>query len=200
MEHEYKKFNKPATICRKNTACLRAPNGRAVAGFLKHISYTRKGFFIHLNGKIMKKIVLGLCVLSATTWMCASAHASDNVTVPLKVRAEFRHEYKHVSNVDWTVKDGRYCVSFVDGKANLMARYDGTGHRIDTRESISRNAMPEKAVSHLEEKYHGAYTHTYTRIHRPWKKDLYMVKVKNKGKDVPVYVDKDGREHDYASR
>ena len=71
------------------------------------------------------------------------------------------------------------------------------GHRIDTRETIAQSAMPEKAVGHLEEKYHGAFTHTYTKIHRPWKKDLYMVKVKDKG---PVYVDKDGREHDYASR
>lgn len=133
--------------------------------------------------------------------MCASAHALDDVRVPVKVRAEFRHEYKHASNVNWTEKDRRYYVSFVnDGKTNLMARYDGTGHRIDTRESISPSAMPEKAVGHLEEKYHGAYTHTYTRIDRPWKKDLYMVKVKNKGKDIPVYVDKNGREHDYASR
>jgi hypothetical protein len=81
-----------------------------------------------------------------------------------------------------------------------VARYEGTGHRIDTREAIAQNAMPIKAVGHLEEKYHGAYMHTYTRIHRPWKKDLYMVDVKDKGKSVPVYVDKDGHEHDYASR
>ncbi|HUB61169.1 MAG TPA: hypothetical protein VL978_10725 [Puia sp.] len=149
----------------------------------------------------MKKIILGLCLLSATVLLCASARAMDVVTVPVKVRAEFHHEYKHVSNVKWMMKDGRYDVSFLkDGKTTLMARYDGTGHRIDTREPIAQSAMPEKAVGHLEEKYHGAYMHTYTRILRPWKKDLYMVKVKDKGMYVPVYVDKDGHEHDYASR
>ncbi|HET6255694.1 MAG TPA: hypothetical protein VFE32_16575 [Puia sp.] len=149
----------------------------------------------------MKKIILGLCLSSAATLMCASVHAMDDVRVPVKVRAEFHHEYKHVSAVNWTLKDGRYDVSFrKDGKTDLMARYDGTGHRIDTRENVAQNAMPVKAVGHLEEKYHGAYSHTYTRIHRPWKKDLYMVKVKDKGSYVPVYVDKDGHEHGYASR
>jgi hypothetical protein len=149
----------------------------------------------------MKKIILGLCLLSATTLMCASAHATDELSVPVKVKAEFRHEYKHVSNVSWALKDDRYCVNFrKDGKTDLMARYDITGHRIDTRETIAQSAMPVKAVGHLEEKYPGAYTHTYTRIHRPWKKDLYMVKVKDKSGYVPVYVDKDGHEHDYGSR
>jgi hypothetical protein len=155
----------------------------------------------------MKKIILGLCLLSATTLMCASARAMDELRVPVKVKAEFHHEYKHVSNVSWTIKDGRYCVSFrqdgtkrEDGTKDMLARYEGTGHRIDTRETIAQSAMPVKAVGHLEEKYPGAYTHTYTKIRRPWKKDLYMVKVKDKSGYVPVYVDKDGHEHDYASR
>jgi hypothetical protein len=149
----------------------------------------------------MKKIILGLCLLSATTLMCASAHAMDEVRVPVKVKAEFHHEYKHVSNVNWAMKDGRYEVSFLkDGKTDMLARYEGTGHRIDTRVAVAQSAMPVKAVGHLEEKYHGTYTHTYTRIERPWKMDLYMVKVKDKGTYVPVYVDKNGHEHDYASR
>lgn len=149
----------------------------------------------------MKKIIMGLCLLSAIALMCASAHAMDEVRVPVKVKAEFHHEYKNVSNVAWTMKDGRYCVSFrEDGKRDLLARYNVTGRRIDTRETIAQSAMPVKAVGHLEEKYHGAYTHTYTKIHRPWKKDLFMVQVKDKGTYVPVYVDKDGHEHDYASR
>ena len=149
----------------------------------------------------MKKIILGLCLLSATTLMCASAKALDEVRVPVKVKAEFHHEYKHVSQVNWTMNEGRYDVSFCkDGKTNMLARYEMTGHRIDTRETVAQSAMPVKAVGHLEEKYGSTYTHTYTRIHRPWKKDLYMVKVKDKGKNWPVYVDKEGHEHDYASR
>jgi len=149
----------------------------------------------------MKKIIMGLCLLSATALVCASAHAMDEVRVPVKVRAEFRHEYKHVSNVSWMYKDGRYDVNFrKDEKTDMMARYDGTGHRIDTRETIAQSAMPVKAVGHLEEKYGRNYTHAYTMIHRPWKRDLYMVKVKDGAKNFPVYVDKNGHEHDYASR
>ena len=126
----------------------------------------------------------------------------DELRVPVKVKAEFHHEYKRVSNVSWTLKDGRYDVRFRDdGKTDMLARYDWSGHRIDTRETVAQSAMPVKAVGHLEEKYPGAYTHTYTKIHRHfWKKDLYMVKVKDKSGYVPVYVDKDGHEHDYASR
>ena len=149
----------------------------------------------------MKKIIMGLCFFSAATLVCASAQAMDDVRVPVKVKAEFRHEYKHVSNVSWTMNDGRYFVNFrKDGRTDMVARYEGTGHRIDTREEVAQSAMPVKAVGHLEEKYPGAYKHTYTKIHRPWKRDLYMVKVKNKGNYVPVYVDKDGHEHDYTSR
>jgi hypothetical protein len=149
----------------------------------------------------MKKIIMGLCLLSATTLIFASVHAMDEVRVPVKVKAEFHHEYKHVSNVNWAYKDGRYLVNFrQDGKTDMLARYEGTGHRIDTREPIAQSAMPVKAVGHLEEKYRGSYTHTYTRIHRPWRRDLYEVKVKDKGNYVPVYVDKDGKEHDYAGR
>ena len=149
----------------------------------------------------MKKIIVGICLLSSATLMCATAKAMDEVRVPVKVKAEFHHEYKHVSNVNWTMKDGRYLVNFrKDGNEDMVARYNGTGHRIDTREEIAQSAMPEKAVGHLEEKYHGGYTHTYTRIRRPWRRDLYMVKVKDKGSYVPVYVDKDGHEHDYTSR
>jgi hypothetical protein len=34
MEYEYKKFNKPATICRKNTTVGPAKAGESVAGLL----------------------------------------------------------------------------------------------------------------------------------------------------------------------
>ena len=150
----------------------------------------------------MKKILLGLCFLTASTLMCASARAMDEVRVPVKVKAEFHHEYKHVTEIAWTYNDGRYVVSFKkEGKPeSMMARYNGYGHRIDTRVAVEQSEMPVKAVGHLEEKYRGSYTHQYTRIERPWKRDLYMVKVKDKGNFVPVYVDKDGHEHDYASR
>ena len=149
----------------------------------------------------MKKIIMGLCLLSATALVCANVNAMDPVKVPLKVRAEFHHEYKHVSNVNWTTKEGRYVVDFrKDGKEDMEARYGGTGHRIDTREQIAQTSMPEKAVGHLQEKYGDTYTHKYTKINRPWKRDLYMVKVKDSGKNFPVYVDKDGHEHDYSGQ
>jgi hypothetical protein len=150
----------------------------------------------------MKKIILGLCLLTTTTLLCATARAMDEVRVPVKVKAEFRHEYKHVSSVTWEYRDGRYFVSFhKEGHPQMMtARYNMTGHRIDTRMEVAQNAMPVKAVGHLEEKYRNSYSHKYMKIERPWAKDLYMVKVKDKGSYVPVYVDKDGNEHDYARR
>lgn len=146
----------------------------------------------------MKKIILGICLLSASALICGPASAMDPVRVPLKVRAEFHHEYKHVSGVSWTLKDGRYDVQFSKGGTDEMARYDGSGHRIDTRIAVTQTAMPEKVVGHLEEKYHGGYNHTYTKIARPWKKDLYMVKVKEHGTYQPVYLDKNGHEVEYS--
>lgn len=197
MEYEYKEFNIPATFCRKNTAFA----GSKVVKHGGRVLESSILIFHHLNGKIMKKIILGLCLLSATMLLCASVQAMDEVRVPLKVRAEFHHEYKHVSDVNWTMKDGHYDVRFKKDGTEMMARYEGTGHRIDTREAVAQSAVPEKTVGHLEQKYAGSFSHSYTRINRPWKKDLYMVNVKDsKGKNIPVYVDKNGREHEYSSR
>lgn len=150
----------------------------------------------------MKKIILGLSLLAAATLMSASAGAMDNVTVPSKVRSAFHHEYKNATAVAWTKKDGRYDVSFrMDGKTDMIARYDFSGHRIDTRMPLAQSAMPVKVVGQLEKNYPGGYSHSFTKIERPWwRKDLYMTKVKENGSYKPIYFDKNGHVEAYASR
>lgn len=146
----------------------------------------------------MKKIIAGCCLLSAGLLISASAGAMDPVKVPMKVKAVFHHEYKDASNVNWTADNRDYDVSFRKNGTQETARYDWTGHRLDTRVAVPENAMPDKVLSHMDKKYHGSYSHDGTKIERPWKKDLYMVKVHHKGKSVPVYMDKKGHEQQYS--
>ncbi|HLI93947.1 MAG TPA: hypothetical protein VKU83_10070 [Puia sp.] len=148
----------------------------------------------------MKKIIFGCCLVSASLLICTAAGAMDPVKVPMKVKAVFHHEYKDAQDVRWTMRDRDYTVSFRKDGTREMAQYDWTGHRLDTRVAVPENALPDKVVSHLDKKYHGNYSHSGTLIERPWKKDLYMVNVHQKGKSVPVYMDKKGHEHGYARR
>ena len=148
----------------------------------------------------MKKIIFGCCLMSASLLIYTAAGAMDPVKVPMKVKAVFHHEYKDAQDVSWTRDNRDYDVSFRKGRTRETAQYDWTGHRLDTRVAVPENAMPDKVVGHLDAKYHGKYSHSGTKIERPLKKDIYMLKVHEKGRSVPVYMDKNGHEHGYARR
>ena len=156
----------------------------------------------------MKKIIMALGVLTTTTLMCAAAPSGTPVNgtnAPYKVRSAFHHEYKDAASPVWTAKDGKWDVNFHrdndKGVATEMtACYTWSGHRIDTRMPVDQNALPIKVIDRLKDKYRGVYSHTFTKIERPWKRDLYMVKVDEKGSRRALYMDKYGHEHDYVSR
>lgn len=157
----------------------------------------------------MKKIIIGLCVVATTTLCATGAYsmpvagntAVNNVNVPFKVRSAFHHEYKDAASPVWTMKNGKWDVSFVkDGATNMTACYNWSGHRIDSRMPISQSAVPERVIHKLKDKYGGEYAHNFIKIDRPWKMDLYMVKVDEKGAHKSLYLDKWGHEHDYASK
>jgi hypothetical protein len=151
----------------------------------------------------MKKIILGLCLLTTTGIMYAGTSAVPG-NVPLKVRQAFHREYKHVdvSTAHWQQSDGKWEASFIspETNTNALARYDFSGHHVNSRIELKQDAMPAKVIDRLNEKFPNHYEHSFTRIERPWKKDLYKVKVKEKGTSRTLYLDKMGNEKDYAGR
>lgn len=60
--------------------------------------------------------------------------------------------------------------------------------------------VPSKVIGQLKDKYSEGFSHEFTKIQRPWKKDLYLEKVKENGTSKPLILDKNGHAHDYASR
>jgi hypothetical protein len=157
----------------------------------------------------MKKIIIGLCVVTTTLMGAASAYSMpvaggtpvNNVNVPVKVKSAFHHEYKDATSPVWAIKNGKWDVSFrKDGTTDMTACYNWSGHRIDSRMPIAQSAVPSRVIDKLKDKYPGEYAHNFTKIDRPWKMNLYMVKVDEKGARKSLYLDKYGHEHDYTSR
>ena len=150
----------------------------------------------------MKKMIIGLCLITATTMTFAMNTPESNV--PISVREKFHKQYPDANAVHWKYQSGKWDASFhrTNGNMDMTACYDAKGHRQYSRIPVARQAMPDKVMAHLNEKYAGRYTSHYTRIDRPMKQDLYEVRVKEPGKRTyrDLYLDKRGHERDYASR
>ncbi len=153
----------------------------------------------------MKKIIMGIFILSTVALMCAAARPAgtpiSGTNVPYKVRSAFHHEYKDASAITWVMKNGKWDVSFrKEGATEMSACYNWSGHRIDSRMMVPQSDVPARIIEQLKDKYPEGFAHEFTKIQRPWKRDLYLAKVKQNGMSKSLYLDKNGPEHDYAIR
>jgi hypothetical protein len=155
-----------------------------------------------LKMKVMKKIIIGLCLLSVTTFTYANNRQTPERKVPLHVVEAFHKHYPDATTVHWTYTNGRWNANFhkMDGNMDMNAGYNAKGHRIDSRYALTRTAVPDKVVEQVDVRYPGQYEHHYTKIERPMKRDLYRVRVRKQGVYRTLYMDSNGHERDYASR
>ena len=149
----------------------------------------------------MKKIILGLCLIT-TTGLTFAGTPTPKMIVPRTVKESFHRDYPRAASEHWKKVDGKWESSFwkTDDKINMTACYDSKGRRIDSRMPVTQAVVPDKVMHRLNDKYAGSYSHRFTRIDRPRKSDLYAVKVKKQGTYKTLYIDKKGHERDYASR
>jgi hypothetical protein len=152
--------------------------------------------------KVMKKIIIGLCLLSATAFTYANQGYTPERKVPLHVVESFHKKYPDATTVHWTHMSGRWNANFhkMDGNMEMNAHYDARGHYIDSRYEVAPAAVPEKVVQQVDVRYPGRYEHHYTKIERPMKRDLYRVRVREQGVYKTRYMDSHGHERDYAIR
>ena len=152
----------------------------------------------------MKKVILGLCFLSASAFMYANDAPSPYghpTTVPVAVKESFHKDYPNASITHWKYMNDKWEVSFrqPNGRVAMDACYAPEGRHIDSRIPMAQSAVPVKVVHKLNDKYHGTAYH-FARIERPKKRELYQVRLKDQGMDKTVYMDKRGHEKSYASR
>lgn len=147
----------------------------------------------------MKKIMISLCLVGLASW--ASANTNN---VPMSVTHSFHKDYPDARATHWTMRDGKWDARFTrqDGSMSMTACYNMKGHRVDTRMPIAATAVPKKVMNHLNDKYPGRYEHSFTKIDRNNKMDLYAVKVKQgqRGTYQTMYLNRWGHEKSYASR
>ncbi|HEY4112288.1 hypothetical protein [Puia sp.] len=141
----------------------------------------------------MKKIILGLGLLCAGTGLFAR-------DVPQSVKDRFIRDYPNTSAIHWKMVNGRWDASFRSNGNMMMACYDAKGHHIDSRMPVTQSVVPDKVIHQLRNKYPGEQAHSFTRIDRPHKRDLYKVNITHRGTARTIYMDKNGHQRDYASR
>ena len=107
----------------------------------------------------MKKTILGLCLLSATTFTYANNRYTPERRVPLHVVEAFHKGYPDATAVHWTYTNGRWNANFhkMDGNMDMNACYNAKGHHIDSRYAVAPAAVPTKVVEQVDEKYPGRY-------------------------------------------
>jgi hypothetical protein len=152
--------------------------------------------------KVMKKIIIGLCLLSATTLTYAKDRTTPERNVPMHVRATFHKNYPDANTVHWTYTNGRWNANFhkMDGNVDVNACYDAKGRHVDSKVPLIQTSVPSKVIETVDIRYPGRYSHHYTKIERPMKRDLYRVRVRKQGVYKTLYMDSRGHERDYASR
>lgn len=151
----------------------------------------------------MKKLIMGLLLVTATTTMTyATKINTPERNVPTSVKDRFHKDYPSANAIHWRYTDGKWNANFrkMEDKKMMDAYYNGKGRRIDTRMTIATTAVPDKVMHRLNEKYPGRYTHHFTKVERPNARDLYEVRVKQQGVYKNLYIDGRGHERDYASR
>jgi|SRR6187402_1882543 len=155
--------------------------------------------FIKIN--VMKKIILGICLLSATT-MIHAQNRSNHREVPMSVKESFHKDYPDADAIHWKYNNGKWNADFhkMNENVNVMAYYDLKGRRIDSRMPVAENTVPSRVIHRINDRYPGQTGYHVMKIDRRGKADLYQVKVKQHGVYKTLYLDSRGRERDYASR
>jgi hypothetical protein len=149
----------------------------------------------------VKNLIIGVCLVSASTVTYAQGmHSSHERAVPASVKESFHKDYPDADATNWKYVNGRWNADFrkMNENVSMAACYDGKGRRIDSRIPVAQNAVPEKVVNRVNQRFPGR-DYRFTKIDRRGKRDLYMVRVKQRSGYKTLYLDHRGRETSYAA-
>ena len=79
--------------------------------------------------------------------------ASEKIDVPKKVEASFNAKYSNANDVNWSIEEGLFVVTFSIEESEAYATYEKNGTWVETIFNISENELPDEAILYLEENY-----------------------------------------------
>jgi hypothetical protein len=138
----------------------------------------------------MKKILIGLFILSSTTLF---AQNNRNHQVPASVQNSFQKDYPNSQNPQWNNSNGQWHGTYKDkNNRNVETHYNPNGQRIDTHISYNQNELPSKVRDVANKKYNTNYSSN--RIERPNSQPLYQIKSQS---GSTTYMDENGKKRKY---
>jgi hypothetical protein len=138
----------------------------------------------------MKKILIGLFILSSTTLF---AQGNRDKNVPTNVQHSFQQDYPKAQNPQWNNSNGQWHGTYKDqNNRNVETHYKSNGQRIDTHIPYNQNELPSKVRDVANKKYNTNYSSN--RIERPNSQPLYQIKSQS---GSTTYMDENGKRSKY---
>ncbi len=116
----------------------------------------------------------------------------ENEEVPEEIKTSFLAKYEKAKQVEWTVKEDRYKVSFVFEGQGMFAYIDRHGHWIKSFTKLVNNELPEMLSDYLSTNYPGYQLAKYYLKETP-NGSSYTLAVKKEGIYIWLEFDLQGK-------
>lgn len=126
-------------------------------------------------------------------------HRNKNLMPPQTVQQAWQRDHANDGNANWKYTNGQWHATYTDHDNNRNAEtfYDGRGRKMETHREWDKTQMAPDYDQRINRKYHTNGNYTVNRIERPNQKEMYEVKLKDKGRSRTIYTDDKGNEIRY---
>jgi hypothetical protein len=156
----------------------------------------------------MKKLLMGLLILSVTTTVFAqndrnsrrnrNMNQSNNTTVPDPVRQSFQRDNPNVRDPQWSNTNGQWRGVYKDrDNKDVETYYENDGRRVDTHIRYNQTELPPQVRDRAERRYHTTGNYDAYRIERPNSQPLFQLRIQS---GRTIYLDENGRKRRYRDR
>ncbi len=140
---------------------------------------------LHSNFYILIFFSIGCSLLSANAWAQSSKEKAEDL---------FNKMYPKAENVDWNIDDhDNFEAEFKINGEKYRADFDTTGKWIETENNIKWKELPDIIQKEVEKDYDKDEIAEIERVDHHSKGLFYDVEIKDKGKNIDLEFDKNGK-------
>ncbi|HEV7620610.1 MAG TPA: hypothetical protein VGO09_02690 [Flavisolibacter sp.] len=158
----------------------------------------------------MKKFVLALICLYCSSSLFAQdnrdnnnrnnqrTHNGNRNQAPTAVQQAWQRDHANDGTPTWQQSNGQWNATYQDRQTNkrINTYYDRSGREIDTHREWDRNNLSSDYNNNINRRYH-SHNYNVRRIERPNQKEVYELRMKNRGRTRTIYTDENGNEIRY---